>query len=276
VKAAFTMAEIARREEGHAAHVLRGMATESRPFAGGTMARGEPGAWFNLAQGVGLAGPVREDEIAGFITFFEERGIEPRIEVCPFAHESLIAGLASERFSLARFEMVLFRALSAAEDFAPPFPTPRGLLIEQVDPRDARAVDEYARVSLSGFLPPGMDPTPELLAAAQRSAMRDGSFGVRAVLDGRCVGAGAISLQEDLAVFGGVTVVPDMRRKGIQLALMAWRLRFAAAHGAVVATIGSLPAAPTESNASRMGFAVAYAKVVLVRPGPGLAPIAMG
>jgi predicted acetyltransferase len=80
----------------------------------------------------------------------------------------------------------------------------------------------------------------------------------------------------DLATLYGVSVVPDMRRRGIQLAMMAWRLREAARRGAVIVTIGSLPGASTESNAMRMGFRVAYTKAVMVRPGAGLTPVEVG
>jgi len=276
MKPVFTMGEVARREEGHAARMLRELATEWRSFAGGVMARGAPGSWFNLAQGVGLAGPVEPGTIDEFVAFYEDRALDPRIEVTPFAHESIIRGLADRGFTIARFETVLFRPLTGEEEIASPYPAPGGVRIERVDPNDEAALDEYARVSLSGFLPPGVEPPVEFLDASKRMADGQHSLGVRAMLDGRCVGAGAMSFHDDLAVFGGVTVVPEMRRKGIQLAMMAWRLRHAAARGAVVATIGSLPGAATESNAFRMGFAVAYSKIVLVRPGPGLAPIEAG
>jgi hypothetical protein len=41
--------------------------------------------------------------------------------------------------------------------------------------------------------------------------------------------------------------------------------------GCILATISSRPGIPTERNALRLGFTMAYTKVILVRPGPGLA-----
>jgi GNAT superfamily N-acetyltransferase len=271
-----TMAEVAKREEGRGARTIREVADEWRPFAGGAMGRGGPGAWFNSTQGAGLAGPVEDSDVRDMIAFFEDRCLEPRIEVCPFVHESLVRALADERFVVKRFEMLFYRAVSTDEVYAPPQPVPPGLVIEEVDRMDLRAIDEFARTSLSGFLPEGMEPTPDLMAAASRTATFHRSVAVRAMLDGRCVGAGGMDFHEDLAALGGVTVVPDMRRRGIQLAMMAWRLRHAAARGARGVTIGSLPGAPTERNAARMGFGVAYSRVVLVRPGEGLAPMEVG
>jgi GNAT superfamily N-acetyltransferase len=270
------MVEIARREEGRVATVLREMADEHQPFAGGVMARGLRGAWFNCAQGAGLSGPVEGAEVDGLIAFYEERGIEPRVEVCPFADQTLIDGLAARGFVLRRFEMTFYRSISRVEAIASPYPAPDGVTMAVVDPGDARAAEEFARVSLSGFLPEGVEPTPELLEASKRVVTHPRSIAVRAMVGGRCVGAGAMEMLGDLATLYGVSVVPDMRRRGIQLAMMAWRLREAARRGAVIVTIGSLPGASTESNAMRMGFRVAYTKAVMVRPGAGLTPVEVG
>ena len=240
------------------------------------MARGSRGAWFNSAQGAGLAGPIQESEVDGLIRFYEEKGIEPRAEICPFAHATLIDGLARARFVLKRFELTFFRPLGPGDAVESPHPAPRGLTIEPVDGGDARAADEFARVSLGGFLPDGVEPSPDLMAAAMRVVSHPRSIAIRAMLDGRCVGAGGMEFDGDLATLYGVSVVPDMRRKGIQLAMMAWRLREARDRGARIVTIGSLPGASTESNALRMGFRVAYSKVVLIRPGEGLTPVEVG
>lgn len=269
-------ADIARREEARVALALSEMADESRVFAGGIMARGVPGAWFNCAQGVGLAGAVEAEELDGMVQFFEEKGIEPRVEICPFVDASLIDGLARLGFVLRRFETVFYRSLAVAEDFAPPYPALAGLTIEVVDKRDPAAAEAFARVCLSGFLPDGVEPSPDLLASAARVVPHARTVAIRAMVDGRCVGAGAMEFHEDLSALYGVSVVPDARRKGIQLAMMAWRLRKAAERGATMATISSLPGASTETNAVRMGFRVAYNKAVLVRPGEGLAPVEVG
>ena len=80
------------------------------------------------------------------------------------------------------------------------------------------------------------------------------------------------------AALFGAAVAPDYRRRGIQQALVAERLRVARERGAKVATIGCRTGqepSGTERNARRMGFQAAYTKPHLVRPGPGLAA-AMG
>lgn len=273
---AMTMREVALLEEHHVAKVLRSMADEWRPIGGGVMSRGAPGAWFNRAQGLGLDGPVDPPQIEHLITYYEERGIEPRVEVCPFAHDSLVRGLADQRFVVRRFLIVLYRVVSGDEDFTPPHAAPPELRIEVVGPGDADAIESFARAWVVGFDVKGEDRVEETMRAARRVIATRGSIGIRAMMGDRCVGAGGLEIDGALASLFGVSVAPDMRRKGIQLAMLSWRLREAARHDVRIATIESHPGASTESNAMRMGFTPAYTKATLVRPGEGLTPVAGG
>ena len=273
------MADVARLEERHVARVLRNLAEEWRPFGGGgggVMSRGAPGAWFNRAQGAGLDGPVDPHEVERMVTFYEERGIEPRVQVCPFAHESLVRTLADHRFVVRRFQIVMYREVSRGDAFAPVHPSPVGLRIEVVAPTDAPAIESFARAWVEGFEVKGDDRIDETMRAARAVIASEGSIGVRAMMGDRCVGAGGLEIDGELASLFGVSVAPEMRRKGIQQALVSWRLRRAAELGARIATIESLPGVSTETNAMRMGFGVAYTKATLVRPGPGLTPVAGG
>jgi hypothetical protein len=56
----------------------------------------------------------------------------------------------------------------------------------------------------------------------------------------------------------------------VQLALLVHRLERARALGCPLAVIGSKPGVATERNAARMGFRVAYTKVILRKPEQGL------
>ncbi len=87
------MPEIAVLEEGRQAQALAELAAESRPFGVGVARRGPAGSWLNNAVGMGLSGPVREADLADLSKWYEETGIEPRIELCPMADESLIRAL---------------------------------------------------------------------------------------------------------------------------------------------------------------------------------------
>lgn len=267
------LAEVARLEERRLAVGVSEVADLSIPFAGGRASRGAAGAWTNSAIGAGFDGPVTADAVAQACDWYESAGIEPRVEVAPFAHPTLIEALGRHGFVLRAFENVFMHSLADLETHALAAPPPEGITIEIVDPGDARAVDEYARVVLGGFMP-APRPLPEgHLETYRRVARHPRTVAVVAREGGRAVGGGAVEVTGAVGALFGLSVAEGHRRRGIQLAMMAWRLRLAAERGATVVTISARPNVPTERNARRVGFAVAYTRAILVRPGEGLAPV---
>jgi GNAT superfamily N-acetyltransferase len=91
-------------------------------------------------------------------------------------------------------------------------------------------------------------------------------------MEGKVVGGSSIDIGNNIASLMGTSVLPSWRRRGIQTALIRHRLHFAAAKGVDLVTIHSHPGIPTERNATRLGFKLAYVKAIMVRPGEGLTP----
>lgn len=268
-----TPAMIAALEGPRQARMLAAVAPTVEPFAGGVMGFHEPGSWQNQACGVGLAGPVGDDEIDAMIAFYESRGVEPRVELSPFAHESLVAGLAARGFVVREFENVLARALPADErlDDLLPHGRPAGLELRPLDPRDDQAVRRSADLTLRGFFEP--DAIPPAMREACEAALRlPGTFAYLAFVDGVLVATGSANASGEVASLMGVSTLASHRGRGIQQALIVERLAAARARGCTLATIGSRPGIPTERNAMRLGFVMGYTTVILVRPGAGLEP----
>lgn len=267
------LAEIARLEEGRQARGLAEVAETHVPLGGGTLGRGFPGSWHNNAVGLGLTGPVSAAEVEQLIDFYASAGCEPRVEVCPFADPTLTQELGRAGFRLSDWEMVFFLELDPARPARSVYPAPPGLKLDFTDPTDESAVMEFAKVSSSGFAPPGQEFPPEFLALAGNVVRHPRCKGAIAVLEGRVVGAGGMDISPPVASLFGLSVLPEHRRQGIQQALIAHRLNYAASKGARLATIGGRPGQATERNVRRMGFQLAYTKVVMTRPGPGLVPV---
>lgn len=262
--------EIARMEEGRHARALTELADQWRPFGGGTAARGEAGSWINSAVGMGLSGPVSAAELDDVIEWYVSAGIEPRLEFSPFADDGLRALLEKRGFVVRAFENVFFCELDAGS--LVPLGDVRGLSIQIVDKADPAAVREAALVAMSGFLPPGMAPSEFDIAVSERIQRRPRAVGMVARLEGKTVAAGTMAIDGMNCVLFGMTVLEPYRRRGIQQAMISARLAEAARRGARLATISSHPGISTERNVRRMGFNLAYTKVVLCKPGPGLAP----
>lgn len=266
--------QLARMEERRIAAGVADVADEARPFAGGTIARGKPGTWCNFACGVGLDGPMTDTELALAETYFTEKGLEPRMELSPYAHPEFVAQLESRGWTVRGFETVLFREIAPREQFAALHDAPAGLQIVIVPKDDDAMVRTFAWTSVSGFLPDGREPTSDELALAARCVKHARTWGFLAMIDGQPASAGACEVmttpEGTIAALFGLSTLPAFRRRGIQQALIAARLAFARDRGATVATIGGIPGAGTERNVRRMGFSVAYTKAIMVKPGPGL------
>jgi len=263
---------IARRLEAIQAEVVRTLADVSEPVAGGWMASSGPGSYLNKTAGVGFDGEPSDEDLLRIEHFFTSRGIEPKVELTPFAPVGFLRRLAEHAFVLQEFENTLVLPLRGLGDPRALLPGgwPPGLRIERVDREDAGAVDTFVRISASGFIPED-EPLPEpFLHNGRRSAKAPEHDSFMASVGGEVAGAGGCGTRHGVTSLFGTSVLPRFRRRGIQQALMVARLERALALGSDLADITSHPGIPTERNASRLGFRLAYVRAVLVKRGPGL------
>jgi len=144
--------------------------------------------------------------------------------------------------------------------------------IERIDPRDDRKVDVFVRTSASGFIPDGEQIPEEYLVTGARAARAPEHDSYVAYLGEEIAGAGGCGTRHGATSLFGTSVLPRFRRRGIQQALMAVRLERALELGSDLADITSHPGIPTERNAGRPGFRLAYVRPVLVKRGRGLVP----
>jgi GNAT superfamily N-acetyltransferase len=173
---------------------------------------------------------------------------------------------------------VFFREYAAADrdlcGASTPSPLAAGIEVGRLDPADEKGVWEYAAAVARGFVADGSEPEAADVSLTARVVRTQHVSAYAARAEGRIVGGGAIEVPpgggaKATALFA-LSVLPAYRRKGVQQALIAARLRAGAEAGGTVATISALPGVATERNARRMGFQVAYTKAVMVRPGEGL------
>ncbi|TSC25937.1 GNAT family N-acetyltransferase [Corallococcus sp. Z5C101001] len=267
------LVEIARRFERKQATGAVALATESAPLADGWMAFGGVGAYVNKSCGYGYDREVTGAELDALVDFFSSRGVEPKAELSPFTPPALLRGLADRGFVLREFETVLYRPLRAgAGRVSQGQGAPAGLRIERVDPSDEAAVRRFVEVANSGFVPEGEAMPEVFFELGLKGARAPNTDSFVAWLEGVAVGAGGCESSEGLTSLFGTSVLPAYRRRGIQQALISARLERGLERGSDLAAIMSAPGIPTERNAMRMGFQMAYSRAVLVKPGAGLVP----
>lgn len=272
--------EVARLEEERLAVGTAEISEHVRPVRGGGVAcRDVPGAWNNLIVGVGMHGALPSDwgdELRSICGWYEDAGVEPRIEVAPFADMSLLRHCEAERFVVRNFDNVLYRVLQPGERVMTaqaPDPRIRVRPVKKDDDADVRAA---SRIAMTGSHPPGheFEESDYALWAKIVKHPRTQTFVASVETPEGLVpaGAGSIELHGEIACLFGLSTLHAFRKLGIQQSLIAARLNLAIEQGVKVATIGSRPGAGTERNVRRMGFQTAYTKVILARSGPGLTP----
>ncbi len=251
--------ELARRIERAEAEQL---ARTGAPGVAGTLEVGGglavskgPGSPFNVANALGLGGPVTAEDVDAVERHLGAGGGAIRIALAAPAHPSLGAELARRGYRLDRFHLVWWRPPGRAP--APDFqwevrPIVRG---------EEQAWGETFALAYFGRLPPS-DAMLEALLAMPRA---EGNVCFAAFEAGRPVGVAIASAHGGVATLSGAGVLPAHRGRGIQRALVAARLDWAAAQGCDLAASATDPGTASQRNLERSGFRCAYPRAILVR-----------
>jgi GNAT superfamily N-acetyltransferase len=210
------------------------------------------------AKGMGMSGPVTDEELEVMERVFSSRGVPAKVMVCPLADPSLLEGLARRGFRAAGFEDVLYRELDRFETFPPP---PGEFAVAWAGPDEAEL---YGQTLARGFVAPE-EPGPEILEITAMGTLVEGLKGLLARVGGEPAGAASLLIRDGLAMLAGASTLPAYRNRGIQTRLAHFRLEHAATAGCELATMGAAPGSTSHRNAERLGFRVAYSKLVLVR-----------
>ena len=72
--------------------------------------------------------------------------------------------------------------------------------------------------------------------------------------------AGVLCMHDGVALFGGSATIPELRRRGLQAALLEERMRYAFDHGCNLAMMVAEAGSNSQRNAERKGFRVAYTR----------------
>ena len=100
-----------------------------------------------------------------------------------------------------------------------------------------------------------------LLQIGSISAARAQSLCFLAELDGRPGAAGSLCIHNGVALFSGSATIPEMRRRGLQAALIQERMRYAFEYGCDLALMAAEAGSDSQRNAERKGFRIAYTRI---------------
>jgi GNAT superfamily N-acetyltransferase len=238
----------------------------AREIAGARLVAGDGPSPLARAVGLGLQTAPSDADLDAIESVFAERGQPARVEVATYADPALLGVLAARGYRPTGVFHVLARTLARDEAIGRDIPwATDGLDIARLDRADGSGVDEAVDVLARAF----DDPPPDWLLRVTRQGIGQASATTfLARVSGRLAGGACLAIHADVAILFGAGVLPDFRRGGLHAALIHGRLMWARDSGATIACVQSVPGGPTERNARRAGFQLAYAKTVMTREAP--------
>jgi len=240
------------------------------PLGGGAAVFTGTGSPINKVIGVGFGDLISEGAWDSVERRFAEKGCPVRVEISTLADSAVGAALTRRRYVLTDFENVLGYDVSEAGGAGPAGGS--GLTIA----RDEGDLGTWMDLVVQGFAHP--DGSPQSSEAFEDDMLRQvfqdfaasaGFARYLARIDGMQAGGAGLRLSERIAQFCGASTLPAFRRRGVQAALLRCRLRDAADAGCDVAVVTTQPGSKSNHNAQRQGFALLYARAVLVKDTTG-------
>ena len=229
--------------------------TETFEVADGQAVLFGPGLYVNRVLAAGIEGDVADDEL----DLLEERsrvvGVPPAIEVTELTHAPLLSRLMARGYRAENATTSMLRALEGALPELNP-----SLEVEVVD---SGSLADWQAAAVEGWDHTSDEArrASDAFAAAAAESQSPGLLLARSADDGRVLGCASLSIRDRMATLGGMATLPAERGRGVQGALIAYRLRSATEAGCKIAVTQVDPESASHRNLSRFGFQTTHTKV---------------
>ena len=202
--------------------------------------------------GLGLYEPLSLVSLDRIESFFIDRGAVVVHEVSPFAGIATIDLLCARGYRPIELSSVLHQPVvrPATKDY--------GAVTVRVAAVEEAAL--WSDVSSRGWAHEHPEMRDFLQQFGAIAFAREQSVNFIAELEGKAGAAGTLCLHDGVALFGGASTVPEMRRRGLQAALLEARMRYAFERGYQLAMMVTEAGSQSQRNAERKDFRVAYTR----------------
>ncbi len=210
--------------------------------------------------GLGLFEELTTTAIEEIERFFFERGASVLHEVSPLAGSATLDLLCARNYRPYEISNVLYRVVEK-----PDAKTIGKIRIRVVDLREASF---WSGVNARGWAHQNPELTSFLEDVGLLCVAREQSPCFLGEFDGKAAATGMLCLHGGVALFCGSATVPELRRRGLQSALMEERMRFAHKAGCDLAMMTCEAGSNSQRTAERYGFRVAYTRLKWRLPFP--------
>ena len=185
--------------------------------------------------------------------FFLDRGAPVLHEISPLAGVAALDLLCSRGYRPIEISSVLYRSVEK-----PGVEEAAGIRVRVADPEEGQL---WSEISARGWTYGHPELMDFVVQAGTICSARPRSPCFLAEVDGEAGAAGALCIHEGVALFAGAATVPELRRRGLQGALLEKRMRYAFAHGCDLVMMVAEAGGESQRNAERKGFQVAYTRM---------------
>lgn len=225
--------------------------------------RAAPISLLHRAIGMGTLGPATPAAIDEVVRHYDRLGLAPRIEVAEGLAPRSLVRLLERRGFRAEDEVNNIHVLET--DHVPLVPSIPGLRLDVVTPRSA---GEFGRLIRAGFEVSGpvADFFDRASAIAARSMPARTVVSLIARIDGQAAGTGTLWCSPRVGGLYSGSVLTAFRGRGIQLALIAERVRLGHERRRRIFTSQTAGDDASAHNLRDMGFRLLYRSLYFTRP----------
>lgn len=204
--------------------------------------------------GLGLFEAADDATLDGLEDFFRSRCSRVIHEVSPLADPTLLPLLVRRGYHPIELSTILFLEL---EPLVPDSATAPNMTVRCINKTE---IEHWAQASAMGWASELPSEDSSMVNFARIGANCPASRAFVAEIEGEMVATASLSVFGTTAILGGASTLPQARNRGAQSALLNCRLDFARKSGCQVAMMGALPGSPSQRNAERNGFRIAYTR----------------
>ncbi len=184
--------------------------------------------------------------------FFVERGAPVLHEVSPLAGVAALDLLCARGYRPIEISNVMYRPVEQTAGSGG-----EGIQVRAAAPDEMELWNE---INARGWCSEHPELVEFLRLTGTISSAREETVCFIAEWQSQPGAAGALSMHDGVALFAGAATVPELRRRGLQAALLEERMRYAADHGCDLAMMVAEAGSNSQRNAERQGFRVAYTR----------------
>lgn len=203
--------------------------------------------------GLGIFEELNSATLDALEKFFLDRGTSVVHEVSPFSGVATLDLLCERQYRPVEISSVMYREAGA------PLPAEERPAV-QARVAGQEEIGIWSDVLTRAWLNEYPDLREFMQESGSISADCRDSVRFLAEWNGQPGAAGSLSVHKGVALFGGAATLPEMRRRGLQAALIDARIRYAFENGCDLLMLVAEVGGGSQRNAERNGFRVAYTR----------------